>query len=809
MRTKNIIKKRIAFFSPKPFGQWETPGTYKLVEALSRYYDIRIFSPPFSEKLCVYRNDALPLIPTVDNVFFSPDGTLFTNALVVFRPDVVYMFNSRLWTDYFLKIRAALPEAKYILDIKTPLLIHEKAKKDIQIKGNEHNNTLDLILTLSKANVPTWIPKFSAKVVEYPLGVNKSIFKQRKKIFSQTNKHFVLVSTIHEKRKINILIDGFVRFARKTPGVHLDIYGYGQRSYVAKLELQIAALDAADIVSLRGLVSQEQLFALLPDYDLGIAWVPLAEYMDSPSLKILEYMAVGLPTLATATSAHKKLLEQGCSFHLTEDNAEALAATLAALPPCCDLIDVANGNSALVAKMYGHETIAYKYIMPNIESILLNNSRLPSIIREAMADVGTTVESEAVLIMKPSRPLKLLLHISTLSTGKGGAERVAMELACEMRRRGHQVYIVYKKHSTVFPSYSGSEDIVFLPYERLSQLTYLIININPSTVLGFYFNKFSLLEILLSMINLNTPLCIQECTNPYRLINNNWRKGNTIVPDGAWERDVLTSRAARIRLTMPEYAESFSPYIRRQVRCFPNPAPRQSLRAETRGLDLPWKEILLLNGFKPNKNFLPLIHAFALLAERFPDWRLKVLGSIPALDKRNAYHEEIFSTVESCRIADRVMFEPAADDVFPHYARAQIHVIASLSEGCPTVVLEAMSVGLPSIGYADCCGTNQLIRHGENGLLADPTDRVEGLRAALERLMSSASLRVSMGARALEDSAKYAPEQIYDQWEQLFYEAAEFGDDPEKLFREQAEVSREHALHARRMRNALLSGELG
>jgi glycosyltransferase involved in cell wall biosynthesis len=142
--------------------------------------------------------------------------------------------------------------------------------------------------------------------------------------------------------------------------------------------------------------------------------------------------------------------------------------------------------------------------------------------------------------------------------------------------------------------------------------------------------------------------------------------------------------------------------------------------------------------------------------------------------------------------------------MYAEYAASHIHVISSLSEGCPTVVLEAMSAGLPSVGFADCPGTNELIRHESNGLLASPEDRVTGLESVLGKLMSSPELRNRLGSQALEDSKAFEPKNIYDQWELLFFEGARYKNDPSRLFREQMAIDPERAMHARRMREKLV-----
>jgi glycosyltransferase involved in cell wall biosynthesis len=264
----------------------------------------------------------------------------------------------------------------------------------------------------------------------------------------------------------------------------------------------------------------------------------------------------------------------------------------------------------------------------------------------------------------------------------------------------------------------------------------------------------------------------------------------------------MGSAAARIRMTMPRYALSFPHYIRPQICTYPNPAFPQNLISNPAGNPKQRKTILNVNGFKANKNLITLLQAFGNLASDFPKWDIKVIGKSPF--GKEPHKRALLDFIENNHLKDRVLITGPVDDVYSHYAAAHIHAISSLSEGCPTVVLEAMSVGLPSVGYADCSGTNELIRHESNGLLAEPEDRVGGLEGALRRMMSSSELRSRLGSQALSDSKDFDPKKIYDQWEQLFIEAAEYKNDPGRLFREQLAIDPERAMHARRMRNKLV-----
>ena len=79
------------------------------------------------------------------------------------------------------------------------------------------------------------------------------------------------------------------------------------------------------------------------------------------------------------------------------------------------------------------------------------------------------------------------------------------------------------------------------------------------------------------------------------------------------------------------------------------------------------------------------------------------------------------------------------------YAAADIFINASLSEGFPLTVVEALATGLAVLA-APVGGIREVIKHGENGLLLHP-DRSD-LAGQLRRLIRDEGLRKYLGQRA-------------------------------------------------------------
>lgn len=99
--------------------------------------------------------------------------------------------------------------------------------------------------------------------------------------------------------------------------------------------------------------------------------------------------------------------------------------------------------------------------------------------------------------------------------------------------------------------------------------------------------------------------------------------------------------------------------------------------------------------------------------------------------------------------------------------RSDIFVIPSAYEGFGLAMTEAMSIGLPAVGYKEASAVNEIIHDGINGFLCD--SGVEALSQKLDLLMGNPSLRDTLGKQAREDMKQYSPDIIWKQWEDLMH----------------------------------------
>jgi glycosyltransferase involved in cell wall biosynthesis len=191
----------------------------------------------------------------------------------------------------------------------------------------------------------------------------------------------------------------------------------------------------------------------------------------------------------------------------------------------------------------------------------------------------------------------------------------------------------------------------------------------------------------------------------------------------------------------------------------PNPLPLGY--APRSRLDQPL--IVAAGRLEPEKQFRRLVEAFGDIAERIPDWRLRILGS--GFTRRDLQRQ-----ARKQGIWDRVELPGAVADMRGEWAKASVSALTSRSEGFPLVVQESMAAGVPVVSYDCASGPREIIDHEVNGLLVAPDSRT-GLAEALLRVATDVDLRRRLGRGAYQTSQQYAASALAERWLGIFSDA--------------------------------------
>lgn len=173
------------------------------------------------------------------------------------------------------------------------------------------------------------------------------------------------------------------------------------------------------------------------------------------------------------------------------------------------------------------------------------------------------------------------------------------------------------------------------------------------------------------------------------------------------------------------------------------------------------KTIVSAGRFVYEKGFNVLIEAFSKVIKIYPEYDLIIYGDGPLL---NDYKNQ----VEELGIAKDVHFPGRLGNVAESIREDGIFVLSSLWEGIPNVLLEAMSVGIPTIS-SNCepGGPALLTDEGRRGDLV-PTGDSASLAEAIIRLINDKEKYRRFESLGPEVRRQFDPDRIMQMWVDAF-----------------------------------------
>jgi glycosyltransferase involved in cell wall biosynthesis len=162
----------------------------------------------------------------------------------------------------------------------------------------------------------------------------------------------------------------------------------------------------------------------------------------------------------------------------------------------------------------------------------------------------------------------------------------------------------------------------------------------------------------------------------------------------------------------------------------------------------------------PRKGLLDLISAFDSLYQENQSLKLQLLGDG---SQRNSLEVQAAAQASS----EAIEFLGFRSDRLELLSRFDLFVMTSSLEGIPRCIMEAMAVGVPVVAY-DIPGVDQLVKHGETGLLA-PLGDVNALAKCCDQVLTNPelALRLSANARKLVDE-HFSAARMAREYEALF-----------------------------------------
>ena len=174
------------------------------------------------------------------------------------------------------------------------------------------------------------------------------------------------------------------------------------------------------------------------------------------------------------------------------------------------------------------------------------------------------------------------------------------------------------------------------------------------------------------------------------------------------------------------------------------------------------KEIIFMGRIDYNqKRVYRVIDTWAKLEEKFPDWKLKIVGD--GVERKNI--EKQVTAYDLKRVEFEGFQQPK-----PYYERDSIIILTSEYEGFPLVLAECMSFGVIPAVYNSYSAVSDIIDNGKDGIVIPyHKDGYKANEAAdmLATIMKDEDKREHMALAAIEKSKEYSVEKIYGEWEKV------------------------------------------
>lgn len=323
--------------------------------------------------------------------------------------------------------------------------------------------------------------------------------------------------------------------------------------------------------------------------------------------------------------------------------------------------------------------------------------------------------------MKSNSPKKIGFLLINQYGGRGGVEKVLIQLTQALHSNGIQSHLIYSDipvHSEFLNHFKYSH--FFKKINEPPQKSVL-----PKFISRFLWKKFSQRQIrrqfkqIHQHLGLDTLIVINLPTNYVRFnktINNCKKKSNIKIY--SWLHGSLSGLQSDdvnyIKKSLPIYDDHLAicKGIQQELASLLNVSsqivynPIQEAKLVKRDP----KKLLYIGRIDSNKRVHNILH---MLSNIHGAWSLDIIGSTGSAQKDKEF--EIY--IDGLGISQKITFHGWLENPWENIDSAGLLLLNSLSEGFGLVLAEAMMRGIPCLS-SDCpVGPNEIIQDGINGWL--------------------------------------------------------------------------------------------
>lgn len=352
----------------------------------------------------------------------------------------------------------------------------------------------------------------------------------------------------------------------------------------------------------------------------------------------------------------------------------------------------------------------------------------------------------------------------TSSLGRGGSERVTVNLANHLHERNWEVTLLpFIPDVDEYSVATGVDVDRGMPQSgsgisrKLRTQRYLMARIRRTSP-----------DVVVSLGIGNDLLAVSRLFQRYPLVTS-LRNDPTFLDQVPLVRRSLNRLSYGLSTYVVFQSEGARSYFGRRVRArgriIDNPLV-DGLAHNGSPFEQREHEVVTFSRLLPQKRLDLLIRAFAMFREHFPSYRLSIFG-------RGPERETLLRLIAELGLTDAITIEDFRVDIHDRIRNAALYVSSSDYEGVSNSMLEAMAIGLPAV-CTDAApgGTREIIERFGTGVLTPAGDAEQLSRAMIEVVGDSqrADMLIERGASLREALAN---DVVCNTWEQLLAKIAD------------------------------------
>lgn len=364
--------------------------------------------------------------------------------------------------------------------------------------------------------------------------------------------------------------------------------------------------------------------------------------------------------------------------------------------------------------------------------------------------------------------VRVCMVAATFSPRIGGAQVQTQRLAVQLKKQGHEVWILTRRLKGTPPS----EEVEGIEVVRVFTLGRGFL----ATLLFFFSALFVLIRRRKAFDIIHVHMMYSQAVlgaaagillRKPALVKNGLG-GDLGELQSAMRTPLGRLKLAFLKRTLRAFV-SISQDIREEflrlgfplsrLAVIPNGVDAWTFRSPPRGGTC--VTVLFTGRFIPEKGIATLLNTFCSLEPLHPFLRLSLVGNGPLW-------EEVLQRVKTRGLENRVSLPGEVKDPSRYYWEADIFVLLSCREGLSNALLEAMACGLPIIA-SRASGMRDAVEEGRNGFLI-PFGDEEALKEKLDLLCTRADLRKRMGRESRRIAVeRFSMERVGRMYEELYF----------------------------------------